>query len=88
MKAKIGSFVLAFVMVFSLGSPAFAAESSSVNSVQEEGSRSKVNCSVKKVGDTSVLVESNGTSELVTVVENGSAKTVTIQNTKTGEKNQ
>lgn len=79
--------MLAFVMVFSLGSPAFAAESSSVNSVQEAGSRSKVSCSVKKIGDTSVLVESNGTSELVTVVENGSAKTVTIQNTKTGEKN-
>lgn len=42
---------------------------------------------IEILGDTSVLVESQGSSELVTVAEDDNTRTVTIKNLETGKEN-
>ncbi len=58
--------------------PVSAAETNSVLSEKQTNN-------IEVLNDTSILVESQGESELVSVAEDDSTRTVTIKNTKTGE---
>lgn len=60
--------------------PVSAAETNSVLSKEPTNN-------IEILGDTTVLVKSQGVSELITVVENDSTRTVTIKNIETGKKN-
>lgn len=85
---KAGGCALSLAMVFSISVPAFAAEDFNAKlteAMKDSMSQPGFSVVAEDSGSVSVLVKSQGTSELVTAVDNGDKRTVTIRNTETGK---